>query len=343
MQLSDFDYHLPSRLIAQYPLEKRIDSRLLVANGNNDVIDSQFKNISEFLQEGDLLVLNDSKVLPVRIYGHRKQTRGNVEILVVKIINSCKTFALLKANNHLAVGNIIQLNDTKVLLRVVDKKDYIYTLNWYLDKYKSVTDILNELGQMPLPPYIKRSKSNKLDYDRYQSIFASNIGSIAAPTAGFHFDNNLLNTLKTKGIKYCFITHHVGLATFQPIKVENITAHKLAKESYFIGNNSLEQIKQVQTSNSRIIAVGTTSVRCLEYAFTKGDVLQQGESSLFIYPGFKFSVIDGMITNFHIPKSTLFMLVSAYKGLDSIKKLYSYAIDKEYRFYSYGDSMLLLK
>jgi len=336
MKLSDFDFDLPKSLIAQHPTEKRADSRLLVVQKN--IIDATFSQLGEFLKPKDLLILNDTKVIPARLFG-RKDSGGKVEILVERLVNDFQAMVMIKASRAPKIGSDIVLENGKQV-KVIDKASGLYKVSFGSN---SILTLLNQIGHVPLPPYIERIDS-KEDLVRYQTVYAKNDGAVAAPTAGLHFDELLLTKLKKQGVDYAFVTLHVGAGTFQPVKVDDIENHKMHSEQYQINLKTVDKIKHAKANGGRIIAVGTTAVRTLESAFVEGELTsQKGDTDIFIYPGFKFRVVDAMITNFHLPKSSLLMLVSAFIGFEEMHQAYQYAINKEYRFFSYGDAMFLEK
>ena len=336
MKLSDFDFDLPNALIAQYPSEKRTDSRLLVVQ--DDFINATFSQLGEFLKPKDLLILNDTKVIPARLFG-RKESGGKVEILVERLINDFQALVMIKASRAPKIGSYIVLeNDKRV--QVSDKASGLYKLSF---GSSAILTLLNEIGHVPLPPYIERS-DEKRDIDRYQTVYAKKDGAVAAPTAGLHFDKILLSELTNYGVKHDFVTLHVGAGTFQPVKTEEIENHRMHSEFFEVNQDTIEKIKNTKASGGRVVAVGTTAVRTLEsIALHKDITAQKGETDIFIYPGFKFRLVDAMITNFHLPKSSLLMLVSAFIGIEKMFQIYQYAIEEKYRFFSYGDAMLLEK
>ena len=334
MKLSDFDFELPELLIAQHPSPKRTDSRLLVRN--DEFIDSHFSDLGLFLKPNDLLILNDTRVIPARLFGH-KDSGGKVEVLIERLVSDHDALAMIKASRSPKIGSYIIL-ENKVRLKICDKNDGIYSVSFESD---SVLNTLNEVGHIPLPPYIDR-EDVKEDANRYQTVYAQNNGAVAAPTAGLHFDESLLSSLKEQGIDHTFLTLHVGAGTFQPVKVENIESHKMHSEYYEVSQESVDKIVRTKAMGGRIIAVGTTAVRTLESIALNGELLsQKGETDIFIYPGFEFRIVDVLITNFHLPKSSLLMLVSAFIGFDEMHQTYQHAIKEQYRFFSYGDAMLL--
>ena len=336
MKLSDFDFDLPKSLIAQFPSEKRTDSKLLVAG--DDIIDATFAELDEFLCAGDLLVLNDTRVIPARLFG-QKESGGKVEILIERLLSDTQALAMIKASRAPKIGSFVVLENGQ-RAEVIDKSSGIYTLSF---SGTAILDCLNEVGHVPLPPYIERS-DKKEDLSRYQTVYAQNDGAVAAPTAGLHFDEALLVRLQTQGIEHTFVTLHVGAGTFQPVKVEDIKDHHMHSEVYQVSAEAAEKIKQTRANDGRIVAVGTTAVRTLESMALKGEVCEtQGDTDIFIYPGFEFQLVDVMITNFHLPKSSLLMLVSAFISREKMFEIYNHAIDNKYRFFSYGDAMLLEK
>ena len=334
MKLSDFDFELPELLIAQHPSPKRTDSRLLVRN--DEFIDSHFSDLGLFLKPNDLLILNDTRVIPARLFGH-KDSGGKVEVLIERLVSDHDALAMIKASRSPKIGSYIIL-ENKVRLKICDKNDGIYSVSFESD---SILKTLNEVGHIPLPPYIDR-EDVKEDANRYQTVYAQNNGAVAAPTAGLHFDESLLSSLKEQGIDHTFLTLHVGAGTFQSVKVENIESHKMHSEYYEVSQESVDKIVQTKATGGRIIAVGTTAVRTLESIALNGELSsQKGETDIFIYPRFEFRIVDAMITNFHLPKSSLLMLVSAFIGFDEMHQTYQHAIKEQYRFFSYGDAMLL--
>ncbi|SFV67891.1 S-adenosylmethionine:tRNA ribosyltransferase-isomerase [hydrothermal vent metagenome] len=331
MNLSDFDFNLPEELIAQTPLKNRSDSKLLVFD--NDITDTNFSNITQFINKNDLLILNDTKVIPARIFA-KKTTGGKLEIMIERIVDNNNIIAMIKASKPLKSDDLI-LFENGVKWQVINKDNSMYHLKSLNDI--DVFDFLDNFGHIPLPPYIKR-EDNKNDKNRYQTVFAKNLGAVAAPTAGLHFNSELLEKFKHQ-----FITLHVGAGTFQPVRSENIKEHKMHYEHYHIPQKTIDAIKKTKENGGRIIAVGTTSMRALESAYALKEIKRENETNIFIYPGFEFKVVDLLITNFHLPKSSLLMLVSAFIGLENMHKIYQHAIKNNYRFFSYGDVMLLKK
>jgi S-adenosylmethionine:tRNA ribosyltransferase-isomerase len=342
MRIEEFDYHLPASLIAQYPSPQRGETSLMILHRRNGLIEHQiFQDIAQYLDPGDLLVMNNTRVLPARLIG-KKENGGRIEMLLFPLWNGKKGEweALMKGSSKLKRGARVQFEQgfEGVVEEAKDGKGKIRFFN-----QDEVVDILKKIGHIPLPPYIRR-KDEPLDRDRYQTVFAEKEGSIAAPTAGLHFTPSLLQSLKDKRVHTTTITLHIGIGTFAPVKVRDIEAHKMEAEWIEISEETAKEIEETKSRGGKIIAVGTTTTRALE-SFYNGDGRVKpgkGMTSLFIYPPFRFHVIDGLITNFHLPKSTLIMLVSAFAGKELIMRAYQKAIDRRYRFYSYGDAMLIL-
>lgn len=343
MKLSLFDYHLPEELIAQHPLQERDQSRLMVLNrGNNEIQHARFSQLNEFLSPGDLIVLNNTKVIPARLIGRKERTGGKVEVLLLSPKGEDRWEALIKRSNRMDLGTKIIFGDGRLKAKVLDKTDS----EERLIEFEYDGDLMNLLelfGQPPLPPYIKREPIDA-DKGRYQTIYAKKDGAVAAPTAGLHFTDALLERLKANNIDIVELTLHVGLGTFQPVRTDNIEEHRLHAEFFEMTQKTAQRINDVKASGKKIVAVGTTSVRALESsADESGNILaKSGFTDIFIYPGYKFRAIDAMITNFHLPKSTLLMLVSAFASIEFIMKAYEEAVKEKYRFYSYGDAMLIL-
>ena len=336
MKLSDFDFDLPNALIAQYPSEKRTDSRLLVVQDN--FINATFSQLGEFLKPKDLLILNDTKVIPARLFG-RKDSGGKVEILVERLINDFEALVMIKASRAPKIGSYIVLENDKQV-KVLDKASGLYKLSFGSN---SILTLLNEIGHVPLPPYIERI-DGKEDLVRYQTVYAKNDGAVAAPTAGLHFDEPLLSNLNSDGVDHAFVTLHVGVGTFQPVKVDDIKDHQMHSEYFEVCQETVDKIVTTKANGGRIVAVGTTAVRTLESIALQGELSSaKGDTDIFIYPGFEFRLVDAMITNFHLPKSSLLMLVSAFIGIEKMFQIYQYAIEEKYRFFSYGDAMFLEK
>ena len=337
MNIENYNFNLPEDLIANQPSIKRSDSKLLVVQEN--LIDEKFKSIINYLKEGDLLVLNDTKVFNARLTAN-KQTGGKVEILLERQLNEFTASAITKTNRPLKENEILQISDSDVTAVVVEKNDYLCKIEFSRD----LETIIDTYGTIPIPPYMNR-ESNIMDQERYQTVYANDKKrrSSAAPTAGLHFDKSLLSDIESKGIEITNITLDIGLGTFKPISQNDYTKHTMHSEKIYLSEQTSELINRKIRSKSKIISVGTTTLRCLEAVYKKLGKIQpyEGDTDIFIYPGFSFEVVDSLITNFHLPKSTLLLLVSAFAGENAIKSAYDHAIEKRYRFYSYGDSMLL--
>lgn len=338
MKVNDFDYNLPEELIAQTPLEKRSASKLLVVDRQTDELkDCHFYDIINYLDENDVLVLNDTKVLPSRIFGKKIDTSANIELLLLKEIEDYWE-VLVRPARRVNVGTIL---DFQGLFQgeVIGKFDEGICHVRFIYQGVFLT-LLEKLGQMPLPPYIHRSLK---DQSRYQTIYAKTLGSAAAPTAGLHFDDELLAKIKAKGITITYVTLHIGLGTFRSVTVDNVEEHHMHSESYYMSQETADILNSAKQAGKRIISVGTTSTRTLESIYTKYYEFREvsEDTNIFIYPGYEFKVIDGLITNFHLPKSTLVMLVSAFYDREKILKAYQHAIDYQYRFFSFGDAMFI--
>ncbi len=338
MKASDFDYELPERLIAQKPLEQRTASRLLVLDPKQGGIEDQhFSSLEQYLRPEDLLIFNDTRVFPARLYG-QKESGGKVEVLVERIVNDKEVLAHIRSSKSPKAGTRLELEQA-VVCQVEGRQEDLFRLK--LNQQGNWLDLLQQHGHMPLPPYIER-KDDESDRDRYQTVYSRNVGAVAAPTAGLHFDQALLDTLQARGIRTAYVTLHVGAGTFQPMRVDEISEHIMHAEMVAVSDEVCQQIKYTQNAGGRVIAVGTTVVRSLESASADGEIKPwQGDTQLFITPGYEFRVVDAMITNFHLPRSTLLMLVSAFAGKDFMMNAYQHAVDAEYRFFSYGDAMLI--
>lgn len=340
MNKQDFYFDLPQELIAQEPLENRSSSRLLVLDKNTGKIEHKhFTDIIEYLNEGDCLVINDTKVIPARLIGTKKDTGTNVEILLLNRKSKDLWETIVKPGKKLKQGAIVEFGNGRLEAQIVD---IVNEGNRIVEfKYDGIfEEVLNELGEMPLPPYIKTRLKDK---NRYQTVYAKNEGSAAAPTAGLHFTPDLIKQIKANGINIAHLTLHVGLGTFRPVKVDNILEHKMHSEFYILDEEQAKIINQTKRNKNRIISVGTTSTRTLEScADDKGFVkAQSGYTDIFIYPGYKFKIVDELITNFHLPESTLIMLVSALAGRENVLKAYDEAVKERYRFFSFGDAMFI--
>lgn len=336
MRRQDFYFELPESLIAQYPLDNRSDSRLIVHNPNYGGYEHQsFKSLPAYLRAGDVLVMNNTKVIPARLYG-KKLTGGQVELLIERIMGEHRCLAHIKASKSPKSGTIIEI-DGHWQLTVSGRQEDLFECQ----TESKLSDILQKSGHVPLPPYIHRQDGID-DKDRYQTVYAAHQGSVAAPTAGLHFDNLLLEKLQSQGIYLAYSTLHVGAGTFQPVRVDNIADHKMHREHYILPQESVDIINQAKSEGGRVIAVGTTSMRTLESVARFGSLQAgSGETDIFITPGYQFKICDGLITNFHLPESTLLMLVSAFIGYSETMALYQEAVEKQYRFFSYGDTSLL--
>lgn len=339
MKTEDFNFELPEHLIAQTPLKKRDESKLLVLDKETGNIEHKhFSDIIDYLEEGDALVLNDTKVIPARLYGIKEETDAVIEILMLKETSNNTWECLVKPAKRVKLGTIVNFSDKLKAECIGIGDEGIRTFKLI---YEGILyEILDELGEMPLPPYIHEKLADK---DRYQTVYAKNIGSAAAPTAGLHFTEELLKKIKEKNIKIVYVTLHVGLGTFRPVNVEDINNHKMHSEFYIMSKESADVLNEVKISNHKIISVGTTSTRTLETIMNLYGEFKEcsGWTDIFIYPGYKFKAIDNLITNFHLPKSTLVMLVSALAGRENILNAYNEAIKEEYRFFSFGDSMFI--
>ena len=340
MRVEDFDYNLPEELIAQTPLKKRDSSRLLVLDKKTGNIEhKKFTDIIDYLEKGDTLVLNDTKVLPARLIGIKEETNAVIEVLLLKNIENDDWECLVKPARRIKVGTIVSFGEGKLKAECIKEADE--GIRHFRLLYDGILmEILDELGTMPLPPYIHEKLE---DQSRYQTVYAKEIGSAAAPTAGLHFTNELLKKIEEKGINIAFITLHVGLGTFRPVSVEKVEDHEMHSEYYQMSKEVADLLNKTKKNNKKIISVGTTSTRTLETIMTKYNEFREcsGWTNIFIYPGYKFKGIDNLITNFHLPKSTLVMLVSALAGRENILNAYSEAIKEKYRFFSFGDAMYI--
>ena len=345
MKLSDFHFDLPEHLIARYPTEKRSSSRLMQLDGNSgEVTHKQFTDIVELIDEGDLLIFNNTRVIPARLLGH-KESGGKVEVLIERMLDEHSVLAHVKSSKSPKVGSKLILEGT-VQAEMVARHDALFELKFLNDE--PVLDLLEQFGHMPLPPYIDRPDEDS-DKERYQTVYNKVPGAVAAPTAGLHFDEAILQQLKDKGINSEFVTLHVGAGTFQPVRVDNILEHKMHSEYAEVSQQVVDAILATQAAGKRVIAVGTTSMRSIESAAHES--LKVGaklspffaDTDIFIYPGYEFQLVDAMLTNFHLSESTLLMLVSAFCGKENIESAYRQAIEQEYRFFSYGDAMFLQK
>ena len=346
MRISDFSFDLPENLIAQYPAEQRSGSRLLCLNSSSGEIQhNKFSDVLSYLNSGDLLIFNDTKVIPARFFGE-KETGGKVELLMERLLSGNRLLVQVKSSKPLRSEMRLRIyrKNTEVIedsleAVVIERSDQFYILQF--DKSLQLKDQLFVHGYVPLPPYIKRMNESQ-DFDRYQTIYAQNDEAVAAPTAGLHFDENLFADLKLKGIDTDFLTLHVGAGTFQPIRVDKVEEHAMHTERFVISERVCEKVHKCKKAGGRVVAVGTTSVRALESAANKGKLSSaDSETDIFIYPGFDFQIVDALITNFHLPESSLLILVSAFCSKNMILDAYSEAVQNEYRFFSYGDAMFI--
>ena len=343
MNILEYDYDLPQKFIAQTPLKNRSDSKLLLLNKDNgNIKEDVFKNIGKYLKKGDVLVLNDTKVIPARLIGQKEETKAVIELLLLKDVEGDIWECLAKPGKRLHVGTIISFGNGLLKAEVIEKKDEgIIHVKLIYDGI--LMEILESLGTMPLPPYIHESLS---DQSRYQTVYAKNLGSAAAPTAGLHFTNELLDELSKMGVEILYVTLHVGLGTFRPVEESDITKHHMHSEYYIMTEDVAKKLNKAKEEGRNIYAVGTTSTRVLETVAHKYDKFSacSGNTDIFIYPGnFEFKAIDGLITNFHLPKSTLLMLVSALSKKEYILNAYEYAKEHDFRFFSFGDAMFIKK
>jgi S-adenosylmethionine:tRNA ribosyltransferase-isomerase len=340
MKVEDFDYFLPEELIAQEPVDIRDQSRLMILNRRTGLIEEgYFKDVVNYLEPGDLLVLNDSRVIPARLFGNKLPTGTVIEVFLLNQQQEGVWEVLVRPGKRVRKGVEISFGNGRLIGKALDYTEYGGRIMDF--SYQgSFQEIISELGKVPLPPYIKQELKEP---ERYQTVYARHNGSVAAPTAGLHFTPDLLNQIKDKGVKISYITLHVGLGTFRPVKTEEIEDHDMHIEYYELGADTADRIKEAQENNKRIIAVGTTVTRTLETIASKDHEIkpQKGWTDIFIYPGYEFKVIDGLITNFHLPRSTLLMLISAFAGRESVLRAYQQAVENRYRFFSLGDAMFI--
>ncbi len=341
MNTNDFNFELPEELIAQTPLKQRDSSKLLVIDHNQQtIVDTHFDHILDELNPGDALVMNNTRVLPARLYGEKPDTHGHVELLLLKNTSDDQWEVLARPAKRLHIGSKISFGDGRLVATVTDELDHGGRIVEF--SYDGIfLEILESLGEMPLPPYIHEKLQ---DRERYQTVYAKENGSAAAPTAGLHFTNDLLAKIEAKGIRLVYLTLHVGLGTFRPISVENVDDHDMHSEFYTLSEEAAQALREVKSAGGRVVAVGTTSIRTLETVGSKFDGQIQADSgwtNIFIKPGYTFKVVDAFSTNFHLPKSTLVMLVSAFAGRDFVLEAYKHAVDEHYRFFSFGDAMFV--
>lgn len=346
MRTQDFDFYLPPELIAQHPTKERTASRMLRLNGvDGGIEDKPFLDLPDCLQAGDLLVFNDTRVIKARLFGQKK-TGGHVEVLIERVINAHTAYAHVRASRAPKIGSILKLSNA-FEVEVTARHDDLFELKFLNEN--SVLDLLEQYGALPLPPYITHEATSE-DEDRYQTVFSKHLGAVAAPTAGLHFNDAMLLQLQQKGVEIAYVTLHVGAGTFQPVRVDYIHEHKMHSELYSIPQRTVDMIVAAKTRGAKITAIGTTALRALESAARVTEANPDGqlkaisnETDIFITPGYRFNVVDRLFTNFHLPKSTLLMLVSAFAGVSHIKTAYAHAIAQKYRFFSYGDAMLIEK
>lgn len=340
---NDFDFELPEELIAQTPLEDRSSSKMMVLSADSETIeDKNFEDILNELNAGDALVMNDTRVLPARLQGIKEETHAHIEVLLLKNTQGDKWETLMKPAKKAKVGTVISFGDGRLKATVTEILEHGGRIVEF--SYEGIfLETLESLGEMPLPPYIKERLD---DQDRYQTVYAKANGSAAAPTAGLHFTEDILEKIRNKGVKLVFLTLHVGLGTFRPVSVDNIDEHKMHEEFYQLSEDAAETLNDTRVKGGKIVAVGTTSIRTLETIGQANDgklTASSGWTSIFISPGYTFKVVDAFLTNFHLPKSTLIMLVSAFAGREFVLKAYKHAVDKRYRFFSFGDAMFIKK
>lgn len=338
MRTTDFDFNLPDELIAQFPATARGSSRLLRLDGRTGAVNDQlFRQLPEFLQPGDLLVFNDTRVIKARLAGV-KTSGGKVEVLIERILDNQRALAHIRASKAPKPGSRLLIAD-RLEAEVMERQDDLFLLHFFGET--PILDLLEQHGALPLPPYISHT-ADSMDEERYQTVYARAPGAVAAPTAGLHFDPAMLELLQQHGIQIAYVTLHVGAGTFQPVRVDNIAEHKMHSELYSIPSETVALIKQTQSRGGKVTAVGTTALRALESATRSGNLVAgHGETDIFITPGYRFRVVERLLTNFHLPKSTLLMLVSAFAGIEHIQQAYQHAIEQRYRFFSYGDAMLI--
>ena len=337
MEIDDFDYSLPPDLIAQYPASARSAARLLALDGaSGALVDARFADLPRFLRRGDLLVLNDTRVIPARLYG-RKASGGRIEIMIERITGGDTVLAHLRASRAPRPGAVLEV-DGGGELRVTGRQGSLFELC----AQEPLTDLLERCGHVPLPPYIARADEHE-DRERYQTVYARRPGAVAAPTAGLHFDAELFSVLEAMGVRRCFLTLHVGAGTFQPVRTPRLREHRMHAEWLSVGEDAVREIEAARARGARVVAIGTTSVRALETLADRRGALApyEGETRLFIYPGYRFRAVDAMVTNFHLPRSTLLMLISAFAGRENVLAAYRHAVARHYRFYSYGDAMFI--
>ncbi|SMF64990.1 S-adenosylmethionine:tRNA ribosyltransferase-isomerase [Alteromonadaceae bacterium Bs31] len=340
MRKQDFHFNLPDELIARAPSAERSGSRLLVLDGaSGDIQHQRFNSILDRVEPGDLMVFNDTRVIPARLFG-RKASGGKLEIMLERVLDEQRILAHVRSSKSPSPGSTLYLDDGTEL-KMLRREGALFELEFCCEE--SALEVMDRIGHMPLPPYIDRPDEDS-DRERYQTVYGKHLGAVAAPTAGLHFDELLLERLKQKGVQIAFVTLHVGAGTFQPVRVDDIHQHEMHSEVMVLSAEVCEKVKQTQAAGKRVIAVGTTSVRCLETAAASGEIKPyQGDTNIFIYPSYRFRLIDALVTNFHLPESTLLMLVSALAGYKNIMRAYEAAVTEGYRFFSYGDAMFITR
>lgn len=345
MKRSDFSYQLPDELIARYPTQARSGSRLLILDKESGAVsDQQFLDIEDYLRPGDLLVFNNTKVIPARMFG-RKPSGGKLEVLIERLLDDQSCLAHIRSSRSPKPGTVVEILDNQgevaAAMDMIERQGALFRLVLKSTRFDNLLALLESVGHMPLPPYIDRADELS-DTTRYQTVYAKEPGAVAAPTAGLHFDEDLLARLDDKGVKRAFVTLHVGAGTFQPVKADDIRDHEMHSEWLEVTEYVAQQVRETKANGGRVIAVGTTSVRCLESAAHQGAIAPyRGDTNIFIYPGYNFQAIDGLLTNFHLPESTLIMLISALAGRESVLAAYKHAVAERYRFFSYGDAMFI--
>lgn len=339
MRTSDFDFILPEELIAQFPAANRTGSRLLTLDGNTGKTgDCLFQDLCDYLAPGDLLIFNDTRVIKARLHG-QKPTGGTIEVLIERIVDAHHALAHIRASRSPKTGSFILLAEGQISAEVMSREDDLFLLRFADDQ--NILDLLDKHGALPLPPYITHG-ADQHDEERYQTVYAKHPGAVAAPTAGLHFDAAMLEKLKQHGIHTAYVTLHVGAGTFQPVRVDDISEHRMHSELYSVPEETVRMIRETQQKGGKVTAIGTTAMRALESAARNGELVAgSGDTDIFITPGYRFHVVERLLTNFHLPKSTLLMLVSAFAGLEHIQQAYQHAIAARYRFFSYGDAMLI--
>lgn len=338
MRTSDFDFELPSELVAQFPASRRSGSRLLCLDGNSGVLEDRlFRDLPSLLSPGDLLVFNDTRVIKARLSGH-KESGGKIEVLVERMLDAHRALAHVRASHAPKPGSRLIVAEA-VEVEVLGRQDDLYELRFLGEN--SLAEVLEKFGSLPLPPYITHAAGSD-DEERYQTVYARNPGAVAAPTAGLHFDDETMQALVERGIETAFVTLHVGAGTFQPVRVEDVAEHKMHSEWYEIPQATVDSIARTRQRGGKVVAAGTTAMRALESAARHGNIAaRSGDTDIFITPGYRFRIVDRLLTNFHLPRTTLLMLVSAFGGTAHIREAYRHAVAERYRFFSYGDAMLI--